>query len=118
MKKMLSLSFAALVLAAGCGKDPGSPAASTNAAAGGDSLVTAPVDYLSTITKQQQNAVKAIDVAAVNKAIQQFQVEQGRNPKDLNELVEQKCLPQIPKTPHGTRLEYDASTGTVKVVKQ
>ena len=47
-----------------------------------------------------------------------FSVENGRNPKDLNELVEQKFLPKIPETPFGTKLVYDAASGTVKIVKE
>jgi hypothetical protein len=118
MKTSLLLSFAAVALATGCGDGSGKPAQSTNATSSGESVITAPVDYLNTVVKQEQYAVKVVDVASVNQAIQMFQVDQGRFPSGLNELVEKKYLPQIPKTPYGTRLNYDASTGTVKVVKQ
>ncbi len=47
-----------------------------------------------------------------------FNVENGRNPKDLNELVEKKFIPRIPAAPYGMKLEYDAATGKVKVVNQ
>ena len=81
-------------------------------------MLTAPVDYLSSITKAEQSAIKTIDVSAVSQAIRQFQVEQGRFPNDLNELVQDKYLPRIPPTPYGTKLAYDSATGEVKVVKQ
>jgi hypothetical protein len=68
--------------------------------------------------KAQQTAVKTIDTTSIDKAIQLFAVENGRNPKDLNELVEQKFLPKIPETPYGTKLVYNAGSGTVKVVPQ
>jgi hypothetical protein len=47
-----------------------------------------------------------------------FSVENGRNPKDLNELVEKKFIPKVPDAPRGMKLEYDATAGTVKAVKQ
>ena len=118
MKIPVLLLSAALALAAGCGEGSSKPAQTTNTASSADSVVTAPVDYLNTLGKQKQNAVKTIDVAFVNRAIQQFQVEQGRNPKDLDELVQQKYLPQKPQTPHGMKLVYDANTGTASVVKE
>ncbi len=84
----------------------------------GGSVVSAPTDYLSAAAKAKQNAEKTIDVTAVNSAIEQFNVGEGRYPKDLNELVSKKYLSMIPPTPHGTKLEYDASNGQVKIVKQ
>jgi hypothetical protein len=66
----------------------------------------------------QQSAVKTVDTASLDKAIQLFSVENGRNPKDLNELVEQKFIPRIPETPFGTKLVYDSGAGTVKIVSQ
>jgi hypothetical protein len=54
----------------------------------------------------------------VNQAIRLFQVEQGRWPKDLDELVQEKYLARIPATPYGTKLVYDPATGEAKVVKQ
>ena len=68
--------------------------------------------------KNQQAAVKTIDTTSLDQAIQLFSVQNGRNPKDLNELVEQKFIPKIPETPFGTKLVYDASAGTVKIVNQ
>lgn len=107
----------ALVLA-GCGDKSGNSSASTNSASSGGSLVTAPVDYLGAVAKAQQSAVKTVDTTSLNQAIQLFNVEKGRNPKDLNELVEQKFIPQIPAAPYGTKLVYDSGSGKVTVVKQ
>src|SRR5262245_27454071 len=114
---LLPLSlFAALVLV-GCGDQSSKSGQSTNAASSGNP-VTAPVDYLGAITKGEQSAVKTIDTSSISKAIQLFQVEKGRYPNDLNELVQEKFLPRIPETPYGTKLDYDPTTGQVKVVKQ
>ena len=53
-----------------------------------------------------------------DQAIQQFGVDHGRNPKDLNELVELKYIPKLPQPPYGTKFVYDANTGVVKIEKE
>jgi len=118
MKTSLCLGFAASLLLAACGQKSDQPPASTNGATSGSSPLTAPVDYLKAVAKDQQSAVKTIDTTSVNAAIQQFNVAEGRNPKDLNELVEKHYLAQIPTPPYGTKLVYDPAAGTVSVVKQ
>ena len=109
------------LLLTGCGKEEPKPAQPTNTntttTSAGNPL-TAPVDYLGAIGKAQQLAVKTVDTVAVGQAIQMFQVQEGRFPKDLNELVTKGYLRELPKTPYGTKLVYDANTGTAKVVKQ
>ena len=112
------------LLLAGCGEKSAAPQqsgaaqASTNAAVSSGGVLTAPVDYLAAVARAQQTAVKVVDTTSLNKAVQMFSVDKGRNPKDLNELVEQKYIPKIPDTPFGTKLVYDADSGEVKVVKQ
>src|SRR5215813_1875930 len=110
--------FAATLCLTACDQKSQAPAASTNAASSASSPLNAPSDYLSAIAKGQQTAVKTIDTTSLDKAIQLFSVENGRNPNDLNELVEKKFIPKIPDTPFGTKLVYDPAAGTVKIVKQ
>jgi hypothetical protein len=117
MKKFPLLCLAVSVLVAGCGDNSSKTAESTNAASGGNPL-TAPVDYLGAVSKAQQSAVKTVDVAAISHAVQLFQAEHGRNPKDLDELVQSKYLPKIPPAPYGSKIVYDPNTGQAKVVKQ
>ena len=106
----------------GCGGDSSQPAKpatnapSTNASSGNP--LTAPVDYLAAAGKAQQSAVKTVDTVSINQAIQLFLVENGRYPKDLNELVEKKFMPKLPAAPYGMKLAYDANTGKVSVVKE
>ena len=118
MKTMFSFAWAATVFLVGCGGSSDKPGQPTNGAAGGSSPLSAPADYLGALGKAQQTAVKTVDTASLNQAIQMFGVDQGRNPKDLNELVEGKYIPKIPAAPNGMKLEYDAAAGKVKVVKQ
>jgi hypothetical protein len=105
----------------GCGdKNSGKAASSTNSAAGPTNAVgfaTAPVDYLKTAVQAQKNMTKTIDVSYLNEAIERFNVQEGRYPKDLNELVP-NYVGKLPTPPYGTKLDYDANSGTVKVVQQ
>ena len=118
MKRLsLLVGTFALLFFVGCGDNSSKSASGTNSATGG-SVATAPVDYLSTAAKAQQNAVKTVDTTSLDKAIQLFNVEKGRNPKDLNELISEKYIREIPTPPYGTKLDYDPNSGRVSVVKQ
>jgi len=118
MKTSACFCLAVSIVAGGCGDNSNKPAQATNAATSGGGALTAPVDYLGAMGRAQQSAVKTIDTASLKQAIQMFQADQGRLPRNLNELVQEKFLPRIPETPFGTRLDYDPSTGETKVVKQ
>ena len=120
MKIACLLPVAASALLVGCGDSSksSSPSTPTNAPTASGNPLTAPVDYLNSAVKAQQSAVKTVDVTSVNKALEMFNVQEGRFPKDLDELVAKKYLPLIPTPPFGSKIEYDAKAGTVKVVKQ
>ena len=123
MRTLVLVSLAVCGLASGCGKGSGNASnnasqQNTNTGAGGASVLTAPVDYLDAIARAQQSAIKTVGLASVNEAIRQFQTAEGRNPKDLDELVQQRYLGRIPPTPYGMKLLYDSKTGEAKMVKQ
>ena len=119
MKATLLGSFMLCVLLPGCGEKSDKTASATNAAStSGSSPLTAPADYLGAMGKAKQNAIKTADTAQINQAIQMYNTEHGKNPKDLNELVEEKYLPHIPEAPYGMKLQYDPVSGKVSVVKQ
>ena len=111
MKQWLILSFVAAVFATGCGSKEDQAASKP-----GENPLNAPADYVSGLAKGQQVAVKTIDTAAISSAIQMFEATEGRYPKDLNELVTKKLIPSIPAPPRGMKYNYDATTGTVRVV--
>jgi phage tail sheath protein FI len=115
---LLALAVIPLLLA-GCGKKQSGPPTATNAAPNyntGNPL-TAPVDYLGAVVEAQKHAEKVIDVSYINQDIQLFQASEGRLPKDLQEMVP-SYLGKIPDVPVGYQLVYDATAGSVKVVKK
>jgi len=116
MKTQLCFSFLATLFLAGCGDKSGGTAGGTNVVS--TSVASAPADYLRAATKGEMDAQKTVDTAALDKAVSMFNVDKGRYPKDLNELVQEKYIPKIPPTPYGTKLSYDANTGKIAVVKE
>jgi hypothetical protein len=112
--KPLLLFITIAALATGCGEKSKSDATSRES---GSSPLNAPADYVGGLAKGQQSAVKTVDTRAIQQAIQLFNVDKGRNPKDLNELVTAKYLPTVPEPPSGMKLQYDAEAGTVSITK-
>jgi outer membrane murein-binding lipoprotein Lpp len=108
----------ALLVSTGCNKSNDTGTTADSSSTNGGSVLTAPVDYLNEAAKAQKTAVKAVDTAALKSAIQMFNVQEGRNPKDLNELVSKKYIPSIPTPPVGMKINYDAASGSVSIVKE
>jgi hypothetical protein len=106
----ISLLTGILVIA-GCGKEQTSQPPAVSPAA-------PPSGYFGTLVKGQQSAVKGIDTASLNQEVQLFNAQEGRNPKDLNELVTQHYIGRLPEVPNGMRLNYDPVAGKVSVVPQ
>src|SRR5207253_6026582 len=111
------LIFAGGLLLNSCGSKSDSSATATNVPSG-SSPANAPGDYLGGLGNARNQAIKTVDTTSVEKAIQLFNVDKGRNPKDLGELVKEKYLPQMPPVPYGMKLVYDADSGRVSVEKQ
>ena len=115
MKHILWL-LAVCVLSVSCGKKDETKPSSSSTSQGNP--VTAPVDYLGAVGKAQQQAVKTIELTSITQAIRLFEAQEDRLPKDLNELVTKKYLPEIPPPPAGQKLDYNPKTGELKMVKQ
>jgi len=117
--KSCALVIAVGLFVAGCGeKSDKTSTAATNASSSGGNPLNAPADYLRGLNKAEQTAVKTVDTARIDQAISLFNVEKGRNPKDLDELVKERFLPQIPPVPYGMKLKYDERAGKVSVIKE
>lgn len=113
MKTIFRAAAVVLCLMTGCSKQE-EPAASGESSTSGNPL-TAPADYLGAINQAQKTAVRQVDLASLNKAIQLFDVQEGRLPTNLTELVTKRYLPVVPEPPAGSELTYDPETGEVEI---
>ena len=105
------LAMLAMLFLAGCNDSSQTNASSDNKT----TVASAPADYLNNAAKAQKNAVKTVDTAAMNKAVESFYVQEGRFPKDLLELVEKGLLPRIPTLPDKATWVYDSKNGVVSI---
>ncbi len=114
---LFSIAIALAFVLTACGKKPSEENA-VDAAKGSSSgnPVTAPVDYLGSVGGAKKRMEGSIGVSSMTQAIQQFQIAEGRYPKELNELVSKGYLGQIPKAPYNMRYQYNPATGEVAVV--
>jgi hypothetical protein len=112
--KTYFLILVAAGLLLGCDDASKKTTAAVNAVS---NVVDAPLNYVGAVVEAKKHAEKVIDVSYVNQAIQQFNAMEGRMPKNLQELVP-NYVAKMPEPPFGTKLVYDATAGTVKVVKQ
>jgi hypothetical protein len=103
---------AAALFLCGCGKEQNSP---SPAAAPARSTEVSGGGYLGALANGQQRAIKTIDVTSLNEQLQLFNAQEGRFPKDLDELVTQHYLGQLPAPPVGMKFVYDAAAGKVSV---
>jgi len=108
------ISIAAAALLAGCGGKSGSGAQGTNSVS---TATNGFGGYVKSLGEAQRTADKTIDVTSINQEIQLFNVQEGRNPKNLQELVP-SYMAKIPDAPNGYKIIYDAAKGEVKVVQQ
>ena len=110
----LMLVAAALVIG-GCGKEQNAP---PPAAAPAATPANAPAGYVGALARGQQLAVKTIDVTSLNENVRLFNVQEGRNPKDLDELVAKQYIGALPHPPAGMKFVYDPVQGKVSVAPQ
>jgi hypothetical protein len=113
MKKAFTFSFAAACLCffGGCKEGGKSSGSSGNP-------LTAPADYAEGLSKAQKSAQATLAAAGIDQGIKQFYADQGRLPKDLDELVAKGAMSQIPPAPRGMKYDYDSKTGVIKVVPE
>ncbi len=103
------------VMMTACGKKTEEKSASTNAPAAGSNPLNAPSEYLGAMAQAQKLAVKTVDLASLNQAIQAFSASEDRWPNDLHELVAKRYLPRLPEPPRGMQFVYDPKSGQVRL---
>ena len=111
------LGFVVVFVPVGCGNKSSSGSSQTNTTTGNNPL-NAPADYLGGLANSRDHAVGVLDIASLNQAVSTFNATEGRFPKDLNELVTNKLISEIPPTPRGKKLDYNPATGEVKLVDE
>jgi hypothetical protein len=105
---VLALVVSLFLTACNRGSDTSAPASS-----GGGGPSTSSGDYVGAMEKAHTLAIKTADLSNINNAIQQFNVAEGRYPKDLDELVSMKYFPRLPAPPPGQQYVYDPASGRV-----
>ena len=65
-----------------------------------------------------QKAQETVGLMAINKAVNMYQLQHGKNPASLQELNQQGFLIPMPKPPPGKRFTYDPATGQAGIAKQ
>jgi hypothetical protein len=118
MKRMfLSFCLGASLLFIGCSKKESSKTPDIDNNSSGNPI-TAPVDYLGAVNKARKTAIKQIDLAYVQNAINMFNAQEDRFPKSLDELVQKHYLGEVPAVPNGQKLMYNPANGEVKIIRQ
>ena len=117
-KQSLLLIAAACFCFLGCKPEKKAAAPAAPAAPASANPLSAPADYLGAMGKAQQSAQKTLSTVGLDQALKTFYTDEGRFPKDLNELVSKGTISQIPPPPRGMKYQYDAKAGTIKVVPE
>ena len=115
MKSQVAFFAVLLTVASGCGSSNESKPIAANQTNVEPNPLTAPVDYVGVVAKAPQQALKTVDLATLNQAIQMFNAQEDRNPRDLKELVEKEYLAKLPEAPTGMAISYDPRTGSVRI---
>ena len=80
--------------------------------------ITAPVDYLGAAAKGKRTAEQTIETAGLQKTIDLFQAQEGRLPRNVDDLVGPNYLSKLPAPPAGMKFDYSPATGQLKIVPQ
>jgi len=117
--KALSLVFLGLAaFLTGCDKSSSTSAPPPTTTGAAQTDTNKPLDVGGVILQAKKGSDAKIDTVALQSAIQQFNIGEGRYPKDLAELVQKQYIPKIPDAPYGYKIDYNAADGSVKVAPQ
>jgi hypothetical protein len=116
----VAVFLGAACLLTGCGQSKNTSTSANAPASSSPPPVplNAPAGYVGAAVNAESKAIIVTDLASVRQAVQMFNASEGRYPKDLDELVQNKLLHAIPKTPSGMKIDYDPATGEVDMVSQ
>src|SRR5206468_7136343 len=83
MKSIAALSLVLLAFVAGCGDSSSSSSSSSTNSVPSTNSSVGPADYYGALARAQQSATKTVDTTAIQKAVDMFQADKGRYPRDL-----------------------------------
>lgn len=106
---LATLSFLLLALA-GCNDSPPPRNSGSSPAESGN--------HLGQAAHAGRRTQKPVDLAAINKAIENFYLQEGRFPTNLTELALRDYIPIIPVLPAGLTWDYDTNSGIASVIKE
>ncbi|MCM8809830.1 MAG: hypothetical protein NC917_00925 [Candidatus Omnitrophica bacterium] len=108
MKKLIFLSgIVFLFFIIGCGKKKEQELTPLNA----------PMEYGKIIERTMKKAKAMDSIIYLRNKINTFQLQEGRYPKSLDELIEKGYInkEEMPKPPEGMQFVYDPKTGKLEV---
>lgn len=77
--------------------------------------LNAPLKYGETMERAMKKAKAMEDILYLKNKINTFQIQEGRYPKSLDELVEKGYIEKLPSPPKGMQFVYDPKTGKIDV---
>ena len=117
MKTSFCLAALGALVLTGCGNNSSNSPQPTNAAPAAQTPA-AGGNYGSSLANAQNQAVSVLGQTSIQEAIRNFNISEGRYPKNLDELVSTRFLSQIPPAPRGKKYDYNAATGEIKLADQ
>ena len=78
--------------------------------------INAPDQYVRGVLNARNRAADVMGTSSINKAIQAYKMEFGKNPSSLEELRKKGLLSTIPPAPSGKKYQYNPRNGTVAFV--
>ncbi len=102
----------------GCTEKPVRKPSATPEPKPGENPLNAPTDYLGALNQGKKAAVGKLNLAQVTQAIEQFTAAEGRNPRDLQEVITKGYLTSLPPLPLNQKLVYHPDTRAVQIADQ
>ncbi|MBK8476024.1 MAG: hypothetical protein IPL39_06830 [Opitutaceae bacterium] len=72
-------------------------------------------EYGKNLSNAEKTAAQVTGLTTLTQAVKQFEVMEGRYPRNLDELIVGRYFAKLPVPPRGKRFLYDAKTGKVDV---
>jgi len=114
----ITLLIAGSLLLAGCGRKQQADQKNQLTNNNSGNPITAPVDYLGAVNQARKTAIRRIDTASLQNAINLFNAQEDRYPRDLNELAQKHYIQAVPQLPPGSRFNYNAQNGEIQIIRQ